>query len=91
MEGLRAGFDVLHTAVGPAGNGTSQPTAESTAEMILGQFDKDGDGKLTREEHAAAPEHADDKPASSGSSAAPSAASPSSGGSAGASESKAAK
>jgi oxaloacetate decarboxylase alpha subunit len=30
MEGLRAGFDVLHTAVGPAGNGTSQPTAEST-------------------------------------------------------------
>jgi oxaloacetate decarboxylase (Na+ extruding) subunit alpha len=30
MEGLKAGFDVLHTAVGPAGNGTSQPTAEST-------------------------------------------------------------
>jgi len=30
MEGLRAGFDVLHTALGPAGNGTSQPTAEST-------------------------------------------------------------
>ena len=30
LEGLRAGFDVLHTAVGPAGNGTSQPTAEST-------------------------------------------------------------
>jgi oxaloacetate decarboxylase (Na+ extruding) subunit alpha len=30
MEGLRAGFHVLHTAVGPAGNGTSQPTAEST-------------------------------------------------------------
>ena len=30
MEGLDAGFDVLHTAVGPAGNGTSQPTAEST-------------------------------------------------------------
>ena len=30
MEGLKAGFDVLHTAVGPVGNGTSQPTAEST-------------------------------------------------------------
>jgi oxaloacetate decarboxylase (Na+ extruding) subunit alpha len=30
MEGLKAGFHVLHTAVGPAGNGTSQPTAEST-------------------------------------------------------------
>jgi oxaloacetate decarboxylase (Na+ extruding) subunit alpha len=30
MEGLRSGFDVLHTAVGPAGNGTSQPTASST-------------------------------------------------------------
>ncbi|HKP18659.1 MAG TPA: hypothetical protein VJT84_09275 [Gaiellaceae bacterium] len=28
--GLEAGFHVLHTAVGPAGNGTSQPTAEST-------------------------------------------------------------
>src|SRR5206468_222916 len=24
------GFQVLHTAIGPAGNGTSQPTAEST-------------------------------------------------------------
>jgi oxaloacetate decarboxylase alpha subunit len=30
LEGLAAGFEVLHTAVGPAGNGTSQPTAEST-------------------------------------------------------------
>jgi oxaloacetate decarboxylase alpha subunit len=30
MEGLDAGFQVLHTAVGPAGNGTSQPTTEST-------------------------------------------------------------
>jgi oxaloacetate decarboxylase (Na+ extruding) subunit alpha len=30
MEGLRAGFQVLHTACGPLGNGTSQPTAEST-------------------------------------------------------------
>jgi oxaloacetate decarboxylase alpha subunit len=30
MVGLEAGFQVLHTAVGPAGNGTSQPTAEST-------------------------------------------------------------
>ena len=30
IEGLRAGFHVLHTAVGPAGSGTSQPTVEST-------------------------------------------------------------
>ena len=30
MEGLKAGFQVLHTAAGPLGNGTSQPTAEST-------------------------------------------------------------
>ena len=30
MEGLDAGFHVLHTAIGPAGNGTSQPTVEST-------------------------------------------------------------
>jgi oxaloacetate decarboxylase (Na+ extruding) subunit alpha len=30
IEGLKAGFQVLHTACGPAGNGTSQPTAEST-------------------------------------------------------------
>jgi oxaloacetate decarboxylase alpha subunit len=30
MEGLRAGFRVLHTAIGPAGSGTSQPTVEST-------------------------------------------------------------
>ncbi len=30
MQGLDAGFHVLHTAVGPAGSGTSQPTVEST-------------------------------------------------------------
>ena len=30
LEGLDAGFQVLHTAIGPAGNGTSQPTVEST-------------------------------------------------------------
>ena len=30
MEGLGAGFQVLHTACGPLGNGTSQPTAEGT-------------------------------------------------------------
>jgi oxaloacetate decarboxylase alpha subunit len=30
MEGLKAGYQVLHTACGPLGNGTSQPTAEST-------------------------------------------------------------
>ena len=29
-RGCEAGFHVLHTAVGPAGNGTSQPTADST-------------------------------------------------------------
>lgn len=30
LEGVDAGFQVLHTAIGPAGNGTSQPTVEST-------------------------------------------------------------
>jgi oxaloacetate decarboxylase (Na+ extruding) subunit alpha len=30
LDGLEGGFQVLHTAVGPLGNGTSQPTAEST-------------------------------------------------------------
>ena len=40
MEGLRAGFDVLHTAIGPAGNGTSQPTAAST----LRNLDAEGYG-----------------------------------------------
>ncbi len=30
MDGLDAGFHVLHTAIGPAGSGTSQPTVEST-------------------------------------------------------------
>jgi oxaloacetate decarboxylase alpha subunit len=30
VEGAHAGFHVLHTAVGPAGNGTSQPTVAST-------------------------------------------------------------
>ena len=30
VEGVRAGFDVVHTAIGPAGNGTSQPTVAST-------------------------------------------------------------
>ena len=30
MAGLDAGFDVLHTAIGPAGSGTSQPTVDST-------------------------------------------------------------
>lgn len=34
MEGLRAGFHVLHTAVGPLGNGTSQPTTESTVRNL---------------------------------------------------------
>jgi oxaloacetate decarboxylase alpha subunit len=30
MEGVKAGFQVLHTAVGPAARGTSNPAAEST-------------------------------------------------------------
>jgi oxaloacetate decarboxylase alpha subunit len=30
MEGLRAGFQVLHTAVGPLARGTSNPAAETT-------------------------------------------------------------
>jgi oxaloacetate decarboxylase (Na+ extruding) subunit alpha len=46
VEGLRAGFQVLHTACGPAGNGTSQPTAEATirnleAEGYSHRLDKD--------------------------------------------------
>jgi oxaloacetate decarboxylase alpha subunit len=35
LEGLKAGFQVLHTAIGPAGNGTSQPTTESTARNLV--------------------------------------------------------
>ena len=34
LEGVRQGFDVLHTAIGPAGNGTSQPTVESTVRNL---------------------------------------------------------
>jgi oxaloacetate decarboxylase alpha subunit len=34
VEGLRAGFRVLHAAVGPLGNGTSQPTTESTVRNL---------------------------------------------------------
>src|SRR6185312_6622461 len=37
MAGLQAGFDVLHTAVGPAGNGTSQPTVESTLRNLAAE------------------------------------------------------
>jgi oxaloacetate decarboxylase (Na+ extruding) subunit alpha len=37
IEGLKAGFEVLHTAVGPAGNGTSQPTAESTVRNLVAE------------------------------------------------------
>jgi oxaloacetate decarboxylase (Na+ extruding) subunit alpha len=37
MTGLDAGFLVLHTAVGPAGNGTSQPTTESTLRNLEAQ------------------------------------------------------
>src|SRR4029077_4002691 len=29
------GFQVLHTAIGPAGNGTSQPTVESTVRNLV--------------------------------------------------------
>ena len=35
LEGLKAGFHVLHTAIGPAGNGTSQPTTESTVRNLV--------------------------------------------------------
>ena len=35
LEGLEAGFQVLHTAIGPAGNGTSQPTVESTVRNLV--------------------------------------------------------
>jgi oxaloacetate decarboxylase alpha subunit len=34
MEGLRAGFDVLHTAVGPLARGTSNPAAETTLKNL---------------------------------------------------------
>jgi oxaloacetate decarboxylase alpha subunit len=34
VEGLRAGFGVLHTASGPLGRGTSQPEALSTARNV---------------------------------------------------------
>lgn len=34
LDGLEGGFELLHTAVGPLGNGTSQPTAESTIRNI---------------------------------------------------------
>jgi oxaloacetate decarboxylase (Na+ extruding) subunit alpha len=37
IAGLHAGFHVLHTAVGPAGNGTSQPTAESTLRNLAAE------------------------------------------------------
>ena len=38
MEGLKVGFQVLHTAVGPAARGTSNPEAEST----LGNLEAEG-------------------------------------------------
>ena len=34
MEGLRAGFAVLHTAVGPLARGTSNPAAETTVKNL---------------------------------------------------------
>ena len=37
MAGLDVDFQVLHTAVGPAGNGTSQPTAESTLRNLAAE------------------------------------------------------
>jgi oxaloacetate decarboxylase (Na+ extruding) subunit alpha len=37
MAGLDAGFHVLHTAVGPAGNGTSQPTVASTLSNLAAE------------------------------------------------------
>ena len=46
MEGLRAGFEVLHTAVGPLARGTSNPAAETTlsnleAEGFSHRLDRD--------------------------------------------------
>jgi Ca2+-binding EF-hand superfamily protein len=38
------------------------------AEKMFQALDKDNDGKLSREEHAAAPEHAGDKAAAGGTS-----------------------
>jgi oxaloacetate decarboxylase alpha subunit len=37
LDGVEAGFDVLHTAVGPLGNGTSQPTTESTLRNLAAE------------------------------------------------------
>jgi oxaloacetate decarboxylase alpha subunit len=37
LEGLKAGFGVLHTACGPLGNGTSQPTVESTLRNLAAE------------------------------------------------------
>jgi oxaloacetate decarboxylase alpha subunit len=37
VEGLKAGFGVLHTAIGPAGSGTSQPTVESTLRNLAAE------------------------------------------------------
>ncbi len=54
LEGLRAGFQVLHTAVGPLGNGTSQPTAEST----IRNLEAEGySHRLDRDALAAVSEH----------------------------------
>jgi oxaloacetate decarboxylase (Na+ extruding) subunit alpha len=40
MEGVKAGFQVLHTAIGPVGRGTSNPEAESTVSNLeAGGFD----------------------------------------------------
>ena len=48
----------------------SSASGNSGAEKMFQSLDKNRDGKLSREEHAAAPEHASDK-AASGASAAP--------------------
>src|SRR4029077_16161339 len=44
--GVRAGFGVVHTAIGPAGNGTSQPTVESTLRNLEAEgYDHELDGE----------------------------------------------
>jgi oxaloacetate decarboxylase alpha subunit len=54
MEGLKAGFQVLHTAVGPAARGTSNPEAEST----IGNLEAEGFAHaLDRDALAAVSEH----------------------------------
>jgi hypothetical protein len=54
----------------PSSASASAGSSASGAEKMFQSLDKNRDGKLSREEHAAAPEHASEK-AASGASAAP--------------------